>query len=72
VIYDAGTGDSTGDLSAFVELLVEVDELIATGFVENLPYPHEVGAEMLELLGPKLRAEYRLQRPGWWTPRAGN
>ena len=50
----------------------EVDELIATGFVENLPYPHEVGAEMLELLGPKLRAEYRLQRPGWWTPRAGN
>ncbi len=41
----------------------EVDELIATGFVESLPYPDEDGAEMLELLGPKLRAEYNLERP---------
>lgn len=41
----------------------EVDELIATGFVENLPYPDEEGAEMLELLGPKLHAEYNVERP---------
>ena len=42
----------------------EVDELIATGFVENLPYPHEDGAAMLTLLGPRLRAEYQAERPG--------
>jgi hypothetical protein len=41
----------------------EVDELIATGFVENLPYPDEDGAELLNLLGPKLRAEYNAERP---------
>lgn len=40
----------------------EVEELIATGFVENLPYPDEDGAELLTLLGPKLRAEYNAQR----------
>lgn len=42
----------------------EADEMIATGFVENLPYPDEDGAELLSLLGPKLRAEYETQRPG--------
>jgi len=43
----------------------EVDELIATGFVEALPYPHDKGAELLAMLGPKLRAEYNLERPAY-------
>ncbi len=46
----------------------EVDELIATGFVEALPYPEEDGAEMLGMLGPKLRAEYNLERPAYQLP----
>jgi hypothetical protein len=41
----------------------EIDELIATGFVENLPYPDDEGAELLGMLGPKLRAEYNAERP---------
>jgi len=48
----------------------EVDELIAAGFVEALPYPQEEGAEMLGLLGPKLRAEYNLERPAHQIPAA--
>jgi len=40
----------------------EIDELIGTGFIENLPYPHDDGAELLTMLGPKLRAEYNLER----------
>lgn len=43
----------------------EVDELIATGFVENLPYPNDSGAQLLTMLGPKLRAEYNLERPSY-------
>lgn len=50
----------------------EVDELIATGFVENLPYPHEEGAEMLSMLGPKLRAEYNHERPAHQIPMTFN
>jgi hypothetical protein len=49
----------------------EVDELIATGFVEGLPYPGEEGAELLELLGPKLRAEYNAERPSHQIQRPG-
>lgn len=51
------------DLDAAYGADYEVDELIATGFVEGLPYPGEEGAELLELLGPKLRAEYNAERP---------
>lgn len=43
----------------------EVDELIATGFVENLPYPHDKGAAILTMLGPKLRGQYNIQRPSF-------
>jgi hypothetical protein len=53
-----------GDLDTAYGNDVEVDELISTGFVENLPYPDEEGAGMLAMLGPKLRAEYNLERPG--------
>jgi hypothetical protein len=52
VIYDASAADSTGDLSVFVELLVEVDP------------------RWLDLW-ERSRIEYRLQRPGHWTPQAG-
>jgi hypothetical protein len=40
-----------------------VDEAIAVSFVENLPYPGEPGADLVDLLGPKLRAELDRQRP---------
>jgi hypothetical protein len=40
-----------------------VDEAIAVSFVENLPYPDEPGADLADLLGPKLRAELDRQRP---------
>jgi len=49
----------------------EADEIIATGFVENLPYPDEDGADILGLLGPKLRAEYLIERPGTALPPRG-
>lgn len=51
------------DLDAAVGRDYESDELIAGGFVENLPYPDEEGAELLRMLGPKLRAEYNIERP---------
>jgi hypothetical protein len=41
-----------------------VDEAIAVSFVENLPYPDQPGADLVDLLGPKLRAELARQRPG--------
>jgi hypothetical protein len=40
-----------------------VDEAIAVSFVENLPYPGEPGADLVDQLGPKLRAELARQRP---------
>lgn len=49
----------------------EADEIIATGFVENLPYPDEDGAEILGLLGPRLRAEYQTERPDAALPTRG-
>jgi hypothetical protein len=39
-----------------------VDEAIAVSFVENLPYPEQAGADIADLLGPKLRAELDRQR----------
>ena len=39
-------------------------ELIAVSFVENLPYADEEGIEIKDLLGPKLRNELEVQRPG--------
>lgn len=40
----------------------DVDEPIAVSFVENLPWPGEPGAALLDLLGPKLRAVLAEQR----------
>ena len=40
----------------------DADEPIAVSFVENLPYPGEPGAAIVDLLGPKLRAELARQR----------
>lgn len=40
----------------------DVDEPIAVSFVENLPYPHEPAAALVDLLGPNLRAEHDRQR----------
>lgn len=40
----------------------DVDEPIAVSFVENLPYPHEPAAALVDLLGRNLRAEHDHQR----------
>lgn len=40
----------------------EVKELIAVSFVENLPYPDEDGADIVDRLGPALTAELETQR----------
>jgi hypothetical protein len=46
-----------------------VEDTIAVGFVESLPYADEPGAALLGLLGPKLRAELVAQRgEGAFTP----
>ncbi|GAB3248868.1 DUF7674 family protein [Kineosporia babensis] len=39
-------------------------EPIASGFVEGLPEPGEDGQQILEFLGPRLRAQLALQRDG--------
>ena len=42
----------------------QVDELIAVSFLEQLPYPGQPGAELVTLLGPRLRVELdRLRGP---------
>jgi hypothetical protein len=48
----------------------DVDEPIAVSFVENLPYPHEPAAALVDLLGPNLRAEHDRQRHPHATPRS--
>jgi hypothetical protein len=40
--------------------------LIAVSFLENLPWRHEPGAEIREILGPHLRSE--LERMEAWRP----
>jgi hypothetical protein len=42
----------------------EVTEPIAVSFVENLPYPDEPGAALVDVLPPGLRAELHRQRAG--------
>jgi len=59
------------DIDAVYGSDYEADEIIATGFVENLPYPDEDGAAMLSLLGPRLRAEYQTERPDTALPVRG-
>lgn len=44
------------------ELTDDPEDAVATGFVENLPHPGEPGAEIVDLLGPRLRAEFQSQR----------
>jgi hypothetical protein len=46
----------------------QVDNLTALGFVENLPLPYQKGADMLTILGPRLRADYALLFPGHQIP----
>lgn len=46
----------------------ELDGLIALGFVDALPYPDEAGADLLTMLGPKLRAEHNIQHPAHQIP----
>jgi hypothetical protein len=46
----------------------DVDNVIAVSFIEMLPNPGEPGAEIVDLLGPKLRAEYR-RHHNWSAPR---
>jgi hypothetical protein len=55
------------EVSAVLDLLErewggDVDEPIAVSFVEHLPYPHEPGAGLVDMLGPNLRAEHDRQR----------
>jgi hypothetical protein len=44
------------------EFAEDAEEPIAVSFVENLPYPDEPGAEIVHLLGPRLRTELDRQR----------
>jgi hypothetical protein len=58
---------SLAEVRAVLDLLEQewggdVDEPIAVSFVENLPYPHEPAAALVDLLGPNLRAEHDRQR----------
>jgi hypothetical protein len=66
--------DNAADSSALDPLLAhleaglldgddEVKELIAVSFVENLPYPDDDGADIIDRLGPTLTAELETQRP---------
>lgn len=41
----------------------DVDDVITTSFLENLPYPSESGNEIARLLGPKLRSQFAIMRP---------
>jgi len=69
--FDSQREDDRAALAALLDHLDEsvdtdpqVRELVATGFVEDLPYPGEPGDGIVDLLGPKLRAEYARQRRG--------
>jgi hypothetical protein len=66
----AGGADARAEVSTVLRLLEDefgtdegVDNAIAVSFVENLPYHDEPGADIARLLGPKLAAELRRQRP---------
>jgi len=41
----------------------DMQNLIAVGFVEDMPHTGQQGAEMRNLLGPQLSAEY--ERVNW-------
>ena len=41
----------------------EVDEPMAVSCVEGLPYPGRPGEVIVDMLGPKVRAEPARQRP---------
>lgn len=62
----AGRAEVVRPLLGFLEAEYGIDEdidnVIAVSFVEMLPDRGESGAEILDLLGPKLRAEYERQR----------
>jgi hypothetical protein len=58
---------SLAEVRAVLDLLEqewggEADEPIAVSFVENLPYPHDPAAALVDLLGPNLQAEHDRQR----------
>jgi hypothetical protein len=62
--------DAQGAAQALAELYETGDDflqtVIATGFLEALPQPHEGDREVVELLPPTLREE--LRRMESWTP----
>jgi hypothetical protein len=62
----SGRGEVVRPLVDFLEAEygadADVDNVIDVSFVEMLPNPGERGAEIEELLGPKLRAELERQR----------
>jgi len=68
-LYTSTDPDPSAEVRAVLALLEaelgsdpEVDDLIAVGLVEMLPYEDEPGAEIVTLLGPGLRAELDRQR----------
>jgi hypothetical protein len=73
-LHKAGQSDAIRPLLEFLEAEFGVDEfvdnLIALSFVEALPKPGEPGADMENLLGPKLRGELERQR-NWSQPPPG-
>jgi hypothetical protein len=62
---DEGGGDDRAEITDILSFLEDAfsagdeerQELISTGFVENLPRPGEPGARIRRMLGPELRDE---------------
>ena len=50
------------ELESTFEDEVDLRELLVGGFLENLPDPGEKGAELLNLLGPRMRAHHSMMR----------
>jgi hypothetical protein len=48
-----------------------VEDLIAVGFIENLPYPHQPGGSIACHLGPAMREELERQRGPIAEPQGG-
>lgn len=62
--YSAVTSVMMSVGSHFASSSLCVKELIAASFLENMPYPHEEAAEMIELLPDNLKSELIMQRGG--------
>jgi hypothetical protein len=47
----------------FAQRILEIDKVIVTSFLEQLPYRGQPGADIIRSLGPKLKAKLAELRP---------